>query len=183
MINMPIVLVVWLVTALAAPRLVAQDGSTCRVIADQRVEEPLTTIAEEFTRLTGTEVKLQFRSSARIGAWIGKKPKAADVVVCMPEDLDAKLDVDESHRELMRDMHARAEMIEAAAMDKKDDFKMLIESLESQVGMLASTPAIRPTNGWVTSGFGYRKDPFTKSMHFLFANSNFLRFSFLKSLL
>jgi murein DD-endopeptidase MepM/ murein hydrolase activator NlpD len=33
--------------------------------------------------------------------------------------------------------------------------------LENQRNLLASTPAICPTQGWITSRFGYRTSPFT----------------------
>ena len=37
----------------------------------------------------------------------------------------------------------------------------LVSVLESQAARLASTPTIWPTQGWVSSPFGYRIDPFT----------------------
>jgi len=40
-------------------------------------------------------------------------------------------------------------------------FQELVEYLEDQKSLLASTPSIWPVKGWVTSGFGYRTSPFT----------------------
>ena len=40
-------------------------------------------------------------------------------------------------------------------------FQELDEFLKNQSSLLSSTPSIWPTRGWVTSGFGYRKSPFT----------------------
>ncbi len=40
-------------------------------------------------------------------------------------------------------------------------FQELDDYLKNQKSLLASTPSIWPTRGWVTSGFGYRKSPFT----------------------
>ena len=37
----------------------------------------------------------------------------------------------------------------------------LWETLSERQSLLASTPSIKPTNGWFTSRFGYRADPFT----------------------
>jgi hypothetical protein len=40
-------------------------------------------------------------------------------------------------------------------------FEDLVEGLEGKRHRLASTPSIWPTDGWVTSGYGYRISPFT----------------------
>jgi murein DD-endopeptidase MepM/ murein hydrolase activator NlpD len=40
-------------------------------------------------------------------------------------------------------------------------FQELVEGLEGKRHRLASTPSIWPTDGWVTSGYGYRISPFT----------------------
>ena len=45
--------------------------------------------------------------------------------------------------------------------------KELVEYLEDQKSLLASTPSIWPVRGWLTSTFGYRTSPFTgrREMH------------------
>lgn len=40
-------------------------------------------------------------------------------------------------------------------------FQELDNFFRSQTSLLSATPTIWPTRGWVTSGFGYRKSPFT----------------------
>ncbi len=40
-------------------------------------------------------------------------------------------------------------------------FQQLDEFFKNQKSLLSSTPSIWPTRGWVTSGFGMRKSPFT----------------------
>ncbi|MBI5428671.1 MAG: M23 family metallopeptidase [Nitrospinae bacterium] len=42
-------------------------------------------------------------------------------------------------------------------------FQELDEFLKNQKSLLSATPSIWPTRGWVTSGFGFRKSPFTGS--------------------
>jgi len=45
--------------------------------------------------------------------------------------------------------------IKTISLQELDDF------FKSQKSFLQSTPSVWPTRGWVTSGFGYRKSPFT----------------------
>jgi len=44
---------------------------------------------------------------------------------------------------------------------KTVSFQELDQFFKNQKSFLQSTPSIWPTRGWVTSGFGYRKSPFT----------------------
>jgi len=76
----------------SVPSGVAAEVPSFRVLADERVEEPLTAIAAEYTRLTGTKVDLKYRSAAKIGKRSVKKA-SADVVVCMPPDKDSETPV------------------------------------------------------------------------------------------
>jgi murein DD-endopeptidase MepM/ murein hydrolase activator NlpD len=57
--------------------------------------------------------------------------------------------------------------LKAAAVDQEELSQRLMEYFQDQQTLLASTPSIWPVRGWVTSGFGRRKSPFTgkRTMH------------------
>jgi murein DD-endopeptidase MepM/ murein hydrolase activator NlpD len=44
---------------------------------------------------------------------------------------------------------------------KEQNILRLWESLSNRQSLLRATPQVKPTNGWFTSKFGYRKSPFT----------------------
>jgi murein DD-endopeptidase MepM/ murein hydrolase activator NlpD len=77
------------------------------------------------------------------------------------EDLDTEIALEKNHNELIRQMHQQVQHIELAALNQKDGFESLFNSLENQISVMASTPTIRPAKGFITSTFGYRKSPFT----------------------
>ena len=79
----------------------------------------------------------------------------------MPEDLDTRLSLQESHDSLLREMHQQTQALSLASVHQERQFQSLVKFLEDQVDLLASTPAIRPAQGLVTCGFGNRKSPFT----------------------
>jgi murein DD-endopeptidase MepM/ murein hydrolase activator NlpD len=70
----------------------------------------------------------------------------------------ASLELDE--RVLAR-TRAGARRLAIRATTQSISFEDVIESLEGKRHRLASTPSIWPTQGWVTSGYGYRASPFT----------------------
>ncbi|MCB0376898.1 MAG: M23 family metallopeptidase [Bdellovibrionales bacterium] len=39
----------------------------------------------------------------------------------------------------------------------------LWQNLSDRIGLLSATPSVQPVSGWVTSGFGYRRSPFSRS--------------------
>lgn len=49
--------------------------------------------------------------------------------------------------------------IQAKKMER--DLTLLFEKISSKRDLLSATPSVRPTGGWLSSGFGYRRDPFT----------------------
>jgi murein DD-endopeptidase MepM/ murein hydrolase activator NlpD len=79
----------------------------------------------------------------------------------LPDDLDTDVALAEAHNNMIREMHEQTGQIEEAAVVQEQGFKALIKELEGQRNILASTPSIRPTKGWLTSHFGYRTSPFT----------------------
>lgn len=71
-----------------------------------------------------------------------------------------------THPELIRSMHRSLEELDneiAASEQNKTD---LYKFLENQNAILASTPSIWPTKGWLSSRFGYRMSPFTGKREF-----------------
>lgn len=53
------------------------------------------------------------------------------------------------------------EQLDRQAKIQTISFQELDEYFKNQTSLLSSTPSIWPTRGWVTSGFGFRKSPFT----------------------
>jgi murein DD-endopeptidase MepM/ murein hydrolase activator NlpD len=80
--------------------------------------------------------------------------------------LDPKYTMAKTHRELVDSMHRSLDNLEdEVALGEKDKIE-LHKFLENQQMLLASTPSIWPTKGWMSSRFGYRISPFTGKREF-----------------
>ena len=75
-----------------------------------------------------------------------------------PSPRGASLD---PHGEVLAGTRQGARRLAIRAAAQALSFEDLIEGLEGKRHRLASTPSIWPTEGWVTSGYGYRISPFT----------------------
>ena len=101
------------------------------------------------------DIKQTSNSSGLIG--IGGIPK---------DKLDTDIPLEQKHNHLIREMHQQVNQTNMAAKAQVLDFENLIKKLEKKKSLLASTPSIRPVDGWITSGFGYRTSPFTGRREF-----------------
>ena len=79
----------------------------------------------------------------------------------IPKDFDTQIPITKKYNSLIRKMHEQTQQFNLAAINQKKSFESLFNNLEDQRNLLAATPAIRPTDGWISSTFGYRTSPFT----------------------
>lgn len=79
-----------------------------------------------------------------------------------PEDINTNIELNQKHTSMLRQMHRQVGQLEGASKAKKDSMTALLKDLERQKNILSHTPTIRPTEGWVSSTFGYRISPFTE---------------------
>lgn len=101
------------------------------------------------------DIKQTSDSSGLIG--IGGIPK---------DELDPEIPLEQKHSSLIREMHQQVKQTNLAAKKQALDFDDLIKLLDKKRNLLASTPSIKPVNGWITSQFGYRTSPFTGQREF-----------------
>jgi murein DD-endopeptidase MepM/ murein hydrolase activator NlpD len=83
-----------------------------------------------------------------------------------PEDLDASVELTQTHNSLIREMHDRAGLLADVADKKTASLPVLLEKLEKQRNLLVATPSIWPAKGWLASSFGRRESPFSKRREF-----------------
>ena len=68
---------------------------------------------------------------------------------------------------LIKKLYADLEQIKLDIAGEQNNLQEITETVKDKKSLLASTPAIQPTSGWLTSSFGYRRSPFTgkREMH------------------
>jgi murein DD-endopeptidase MepM/ murein hydrolase activator NlpD len=92
-------------------------------------------------------------------------PEDAAVEAAPPADVSAGVPDPAAPRVLdagaMARIQFRAERLAADAGMRAASLEELLEQLRGKARRLAATPSIWPTDGWQTSGYGYRRSPFT----------------------
>jgi murein DD-endopeptidase MepM/ murein hydrolase activator NlpD len=83
-----------------------------------------------------------------------------------PNPILAGTEVVPDHRQLVRKMHRALDNLENESILSEQDKSELHKLLEEQQTLLASTPSIWPTKGWLSSSFGTRTSPFTGRKEF-----------------
>ena len=142
-----------------------QIGDQKDIIAGQHAQ--IQTFTSELNKLKSKLVTLNnFEKKIRVIANLDQE-NLFGVGGSIPEDLATDVDLTKRKTGLLRKMHEQVDNLDLAASNQKSGFSSLLEALEGQRNLLASTPAIRPVKGWMTSRFGYRKSPFTgrKELH------------------
>lgn len=137
-------------------------------IEGQRTQ--IQSFANEINELKKSLLTLnEFEQKIRIMANLEHKADQASLFSVggsMPEDLDPKMPLNQDHDRFIRNMHSNIDQVQQASTMQVDSFSNLLESLKDKRNLLAATPSLRPTNGWISSGFGYRISPFTGHKEF-----------------
>jgi murein DD-endopeptidase MepM/ murein hydrolase activator NlpD len=137
-------------------------------IEGQRTQ--IKSFAYEINTLKASLVNLnEFEHKIRIMANLEHKGDQASLIGIggsTPDDLDPKMALNQDNDRLLRTMHTHINQFQQASSIQQDNFATLLKSLEAKRNLLACTPSLRPTDGWVSSGFGYRISPFTGRKEF-----------------
>jgi murein DD-endopeptidase MepM/ murein hydrolase activator NlpD len=78
-----------------------------------------------------------------------------------PSDVREKLRLEKDDKGLVRQMKIDVERLRSEATSEEKSLSELEKLLESKKEVLVHTPSLWPAMGWVTSGFGFRTNPFT----------------------
>jgi murein DD-endopeptidase MepM/ murein hydrolase activator NlpD len=76
-------------------------------------------------------------------------------------DIREKLKAEKDDRALVQQMKTDVERLQSEVMSREESLSELERLLETKKDILVHTPSIWPTPGWLTSGFGFRTNPFT----------------------
>jgi murein DD-endopeptidase MepM/ murein hydrolase activator NlpD len=106
----------------------------------------------------------EFDKKIRIIANLDRGQEAAGVMGLggpSPSDIRDKLKAEKDERALVQQMKTDVERLQTEAMSREESLSELERLLESKKDILTHTPSVWPAQGWVTSGFGFRTNPFT----------------------
>jgi len=78
-----------------------------------------------------------------------------------PSDVREKLRAEKDETGLVHQMKADVDRLKSEAVSREESLSELEKLLQTKKEMLIHTPSIWPVHGWVTSGFGFRTNPFT----------------------
>ncbi len=78
-----------------------------------------------------------------------------------PSDVREKLKGEKDERGLVQQMGTDVDRLKSEAVSREESLSELEKLLLSKKEILTHTPSIWPVHGWVTSGFGFRTNPFT----------------------
>ncbi len=74
--------------------------------------------------------------------------------------------LDAARKQVIEKMHRDLQVLELRLVDEQQQSNLLQDYLEEQKAVLNFTPSIRPVRGWISSGYGYRRSPFTGKREF-----------------
>lgn len=78
-----------------------------------------------------------------------------------PSDVREKLKAEKDEKGLVQQMRTDIDRLKSEATSQEESLSELEKLLQTKKEVLVHTPSLWPAMGWVTSGFGFRANPFT----------------------
>jgi murein DD-endopeptidase MepM/ murein hydrolase activator NlpD len=116
-------------------------------------------LEKQLSKLKDFDKKIRIISNLEKGVEV---PSVVGVGGPTPSDIRDKLQSGRDEKGLVQQMRSDIERLQSEAMSREESLSELEKLLQSKREMLSHTPSIWPTTGWVTSGFGFRTNPFTE---------------------
>ena len=137
-----------------------QKESNIRKIQVEKFSDQVKNFETEMARLERFEKKL------RVITALEKSPKSVEKNwgVGGPYGLGTssfKTAIDRGAASMIERLSNGLDHLDKQAKIQSISFQELDNFFKNQKSLLSSTPSIWPTRGWITSGFGFRKSPFT----------------------
>jgi murein DD-endopeptidase MepM/ murein hydrolase activator NlpD len=149
--------------------LIANNASQKHEIETQRLQ--IRKFADEINLLKTKLINLnQFEKKIRIIANIektGDSESLFGIGGSIPEDRELDASLETRNDLLIREMDEQVDSLQHAYGAQLESMSEVLQKLEEKRNILAATPSIPPTTGWISSGFGYRISPFSgrREMH------------------
>jgi murein DD-endopeptidase MepM/ murein hydrolase activator NlpD len=132
----------------------------------ERYEQDITELRQMVSRLKLVNAKLMLMagvenpSNVQVNFGVGGTDETAEFANVIEN-------FNQESEEVMLQKIANLSKLKDDAVNQEELSQRLMEYFQDQKTLLASTPSIWPVRGWVTSGFGRRKSPFTgsRTMH------------------
>ncbi|MED5578771.1 MAG: M23 family metallopeptidase [Nitrospinota bacterium] len=129
----------------------------------KRFESKLSTINKNLNQLSLLEGKLRMMASMR------HTQQSLDLPIggIMDENFSKKSrTLTDSERKLFRRISRQSIDIERRSVLKNKSLSQILRIFQKNRFRLAHTPSIIPARGWITSGYGFRRSPFTSKREF-----------------
>jgi murein DD-endopeptidase MepM/ murein hydrolase activator NlpD len=116
-------------------------------------------LEKQLSKLKDFDKKIRIISNLDKGV---EAPSVVGIGGPSPSDIRDNLQSGRDEKGLVQQMRSDIERLQSEATSREESLSELEKLLEGKKDMLSHTPSIWPTMGWVTSGFGFRTDPFTE---------------------
>jgi len=126
-------------------------------------DEKIRLLEQEMNKLVQNDKKLQSMNQNTLGA---RKPAGFALGGSDSMSLDSTGNQHKRQDELIRQMHLYLDNLLMQASELEQNQHRMDRYFEDNRALMASWPSLRPTKGWITSGFGYRIHPITGQTEF-----------------